>query len=165
MRALDKIETIKWLSERRVLVDSNGKPTFSGLVQAIDSAIPGDSGRKTALSRAIVAFFDADDEALLWINEFGIWPSAEDWNLFEGFRRSLGEDSPLSEKPGHIFSNKDLTNVGSLLAMIFYFVWGAVLYSPAKGLGIVISHDEFISVFARDKSDAAGITATLRKHI
>lgn len=150
MQIIDKKETMLWLSEKGLL-DSTGKPSFPGFVEVIDSSIPADSGHKTALSRAIVSFFDTDNEALLWINEFGIWESSEDRNLFEGFRRSLGEHSPLRDKPGHIFSSSDLSNVGSLVAMILYFVWGGILYSPAKSLAINISHDEYISVFARNK--------------
>ena len=164
MRIVDKNETIAWISKRDVL-DSTGMPSFSGFVELLGAAIPADSGRKTALSRAIVSFFEADDEALLWIHEFGIWESAEDRHLFEGFRRGLGEHSPLHEKPGHIFSSNDLRDVGSLVAMILYFVWGAILYSPAKDLAIEISHDEFISVFVRDKKDAVGITETFKKYL
>src|SRR5574341_2187382 len=110
MRIIDEKETMLWLSERGLL-DSTDKPSFPGFVKAIDSAIASDSGRKTALSRAIVSLFDTDDGALLWINEFGIWPSSEDRNLFEGFRRSLGERSSLHQKPGHIFSSSDLPAV------------------------------------------------------
>ena len=164
MRTIDKKETMLWLSERRLL-DSTGKPSFPGFVEAIDSAIPPDSGHKTALSRAIVSFFDTDDEAFLWINEFGIWPSSEDRYLFDGFRRSLGEHSPLHEKPGYIFSSNDLSAVGSLVAMVLYFIWGAILYSPTKALAIKISHDEFISVLVRDKKDVSNVTENLKNFL
>jgi len=161
MRIIDEKETMFWLSERGLL-DSTGKPSFQGFVEVIDSAIPADSGRKTALSRVLVSFFDTDDEALLWINEFGIWESSEDRNLFAGFRRSLGEQSPLHEKPGHLFSSNDLKDVGSLIAMTLYFVWGAILYSPAKSLAIKISHDEFITILVRDKKDVSSVAEKLK---
>lgn len=161
MRIIDKEETKLWLSQRGLL-DSTGEPCFPEFVQVMDSAIPADSGHKTALSRVLVSFFDTDKEALLWINEFGIWPSSEDRYLFNGFRRSLGEGSPLHEKPGHIFSKDDLDAVRSLVGMILYFVWGGILFSPAKGLAITISHDEFITVFMRNQTEASMITETLK---
>lgn len=164
MRIINKEETIHWLSERG-LTNSTGMFSFSGFVEVMDSPIPVDSGRKTAISRAIVLSFDTDNEALLWINEFGIWESSEDRNLFEGFRRSLGEHRPLHEKPGHIFSSSDLINVRSLVAMTLYFVWGGILYSPAKRLAIKISHDEHISFFARDKKDVSNITEDFKKYL
>ena len=161
MRIIDERETLRWLSARELL-DSSGQPSFSGFHQAICSPIPVDSGHKTALSRAIVSFFDADEEALLWIDEFKIWPSAEDWYLFNGFRQFLGEPGSLSEKPGHIFSKNDLDAVGSLVAMVLYFCSGAILFSPAKGLAIRISHDEFIDIYVRDQKDAPIITEKLK---
>jgi hypothetical protein len=154
MRIIDKEETKLWLSQRGLL-DSTGEPSFSEFFEVIDFAIPVDSGRKTALSRILASFFETDDEALLWINEFGIWESSEDRYLFQGFRRSLGESSPLHEKPGHVFSKGDLDAVRSLIAMTLYFVWGGILFSPAKGVAIKISHDEFITLYARDKKDTS----------
>jgi len=164
MRIIDGEETKLWLSQRGLL-DSTGEPSFSKCFQVIDFAIPVDSGRKTALSRIIVSFLETDDEALLWINEFGIWESSEDRYLFQGFRHSLGESSPLHEKPGHVFSKADRDAVRSLVAMILYFVWGGLLFSPAKGLVIMISHDEFITIYLRDKKDAPIITETLKKFL
>jgi len=164
MRIINKKETMDWLSERGLL-DSDGKFSSSGFVEVLTAAIPVDSGRKTAISRAIVSVFDTDSEALLWINEFGIWESSEDRNLFDGFRRSLGEHSHLYEKPGHVFSSSDLTGVGSLVAMTLYFVWGAVLYSPTRSVAIRISHDEYVSVFARNREEVSEITEMLKKHL
>lgn len=162
MQIIDKGETRSWLNKRGLL-DSTGMVSFSGFIEAISAAVPADSGRKTALSRLMASFFEADEEALLWINEFGIWPSSEDWSLFEGFRRSLGEQSPLYEKPGHIFSGKELRDVASLVAMTLYFIWGAILYSPAKGLAIKISHDEFVCIYVKTQKDASDILATLKR--
>ena len=131
MLALEKQGIIHWLATRGVS-NATGELSLSGFIRLIDSAIPPDSGRKTALSRALISFFDSDEEALLWINEYGIWPSSEDRNLFNVFCHGLGENSPLHKKPGYIFSNNDLVNIGSIVSMILYFVWGAVLYSPTK---------------------------------
>jgi len=150
MRFIDAVQTRPWLEKYTIAIDQEGHPTFPGSVSVLQSAIPSDSGRKTALSRVIASIFRMDDEALLWINEVGIWPSSEDLFLFQGFRRSLGEDSHLVMKPGHIFSRDDLAGLGSLLAMVFYFAWGAIPYSPVRMLVIRISHDEFMSMLARE---------------
>ena len=164
MRIIDMKETTLWLSKRNLL-DSAGKVAPTGFFKALDSQIPSDSGHKTALSRVIASFFENDDEALLWIHEFGIWPSSEDWHLFEALRQSLGEQSTLSDKPGHLFSSSDLTAVRSLVALVLYFIWGAILYSPATGLVVKISHDEFLSVYVRDRKDASNVTDSLKKFL
>ena len=164
MRIIGEEETRRWLSERGLL-DSTGEFSFSGFVKAIDSQIPADSGRKTIISREIVSLFETDKESLLWINEYGIFLAFEDRNLFEGFRTSLGEHSPLHEKPGHLFSGNDLKNVQSLVAMILYFVWGGILYSPPSRLAIKIDHHSYITIFVKDKASAASINEMLKKYL
>jgi hypothetical protein len=108
MRFIDEVQTRLWLEKYTIRFDQSGMPTFPASVSLLRSAVPSDSGRKTALSRTIATIFRKDDEALLWINEVGIWPSSEDLFLFQGFRRCLGEDYPLVTKPGHVFSQGDL---------------------------------------------------------
>jgi hypothetical protein len=160
MRIIDRHETEVWLSARG-LVDSKGMLSLSAYFTQAPYTIPPDSGKKTALSRTIVSFFRDQNEALLWINEFGIWPSSEDRHLFTGFRQSLGEHSPLPEKPGHLFSAIDLETVGSLLAMALYFCWGAVLVSASGDFLLRVTHDEQIHTYARDEVDLSKIHTLL----
>jgi hypothetical protein len=162
MQVIDEARTVLWLAKNGIVV-ANGQPSFTTFVEILSTAVPPDSGRKTALSRTIASLFKDDDEALLWINEVGIWPSSEDRFLFDGFRRSLGEESPLPAKPGHLFSRDDLAPVASLVALVLYFVWGAILYSPARALVIKISHDELISVFVRVGMPASDVTEVLTR--
>ncbi len=150
MKIIDENETIVWLAERG-LMGPDRKLLISSFPNSASCKIPVDAGRKNGLSKLLASLYEDDEEALLWINEYGIWPSCEDWVLFDGFRRSLGEDSPLYEKPGHIFSKEDIQSLGSLLAMVFYFFWGAVLVSTTKDTIIRISHDEFIDIFVKDE--------------
>jgi hypothetical protein len=148
---IDKERTANWLSIRGLL-GSKGKLSLSGLKQIGYYPIPADSGRKTIISRTVASFFDTEDESLLWIDEYGIWKSCEDWILFDGFRQFLGEGSPLYEKPGHIFSRKDLDSVCSLLAMTLYFCWGAVIVKADKSLVIRISHDEILDIYITEET-------------
>lgn len=162
MLIIAKNETITWLTERRLL-DREGQLLHDEFRMKLEYIIPGDSGKKTALSKIIASFFDNDVQALLWIYEFGIWPSCEDRNLFDGFRRSLGESQPISMKPGHIFSNSDLDSLASLLSMVLYFCWGAIVISTANDFVIKISHDEIINVFTKDQKTFSEIQGKLNK--
>lgn len=164
MKTISKVQTLDWLSQNHLL-DSASQLNCLELIQVIRSASPTDSGRKTALSRVLASMFVGDEEALLWINEFGIWPSAEDWNLFDGFRVSLGESQSVHEKPGHLFSGNELKAAGSLVAMVLYFCLGAVLVSPSRGLVIKISHDEVIEVFVRTQADASALLSQLKEYL
>src|SRR5579871_2633032 len=41
--------------------------------------------------------------ALLWITEWGIWPSSENHHLYYRLRQSYGDNRLLQEAPGHLF--------------------------------------------------------------
>jgi len=156
MKIIDENDTIGWLSEAGVAYNS-GKLSLDAFPAKSHISIPVDSGQKTKIA-AIIALLCSDyPESLLWINEFGIWPSCEDWNLFNGFRNSLGEDSLLYQKPGHIFSKKDIGSLRSLLAMVLYFFWGAVVVPRQMDFLVKISHDEYIDVYAKDEGVLSSI--------
>jgi hypothetical protein len=150
MKIIDNEKIKKWLSDIKLL-DSQGSLSIPEFSKLASYRIPIDSGKKTALSRVITSFFDFKDASLLWINEYGIWPSNEDWTLFNGFRKSIGEQSQLFEKPGHIFTKTDIDIINSLVAMILYFNWGAIIVSAKKEILIKISHDEILEVFTYRK--------------
>lgn len=161
MKIINTNDTILWLSSKG-LMDSTEALSSAGFTKVMEAFIPADSGRKTALSKAIISLFELEDEGLLWINEFGMWPSSEDRHLFAGFRTFLGENSPLHEKPGHLFSREDLASTASLIAMSLYFVWGIFLYSSKQDFVIKTSHDEFITVYVKNTTMALNITQALK---
>jgi hypothetical protein len=164
MEIIDKEKTMKWLSSKGLL-DSKGSLSFSGFSKPVSYRIPTASGKKTVLSRVITSLFDSETESLLWIDEWGIWPSCEDWTLFEGFRKSLGESTKLYEKPGHIFSKQDLGAITSLVAMVLYFCCGAVIVPTTKSFIIKISHDEFIDIYSQDKEVLIQIKSIIKKGV
>jgi hypothetical protein len=149
MQIIDKQQTKEWLLKRG-LIDPQGSLSLSEFAFSTDFQIPADSGRKTNISKAIGSLLNFPEESLLWINEFGIWPSCEDLYLFDAFRKSIGEDLPLYMKPGHLFVNTDLNIVKSLIAITLYFVWGAIVIPDSKKFLIRISHDEYISIYSKD---------------
>jgi hypothetical protein len=84
----------------------------------------------------------------MWIGEIGIWPSSENLELFEGYRRSLGETRPLHEAPLHEFGTEDYAALECLLDLVLYFIWDASLIDVSNGTTFHISHDEWIAVLA-----------------
>lgn len=161
MRILDNNETLQWLNAKKIL-SADEKINTSGFLDPIRFSIPVDAGIKANISKNLISFISSADEAMLWINEFGIWPSCEIWPLFNGFRKSIGEHAPLYEKPGHVFSDIDGDMVVALLGMVLFFYWGAILASPSKNLIIKISHDEWLDIYAKDKNVLCEIEEVLR---
>lgn len=152
-------ETKDRLRSGRVL-GADDRIEQAGFVSPLSYQVPHDSGRKTLTSRLLATLFDDCDETLVWIDEFGIFPNAEDWNLFDRFRLSKGIASPLWETPGHLFTSSESDDLRSLLALVLYFIWGAVV-TPKTGEFVVrISHDEFINVYCRDDVSRAEMAGT-----
>lgn len=148
MKIISEVRCQAWLSElfRESFDWDVAERTYS---YSVTYAIPSDSGRKTALARALSAAIDCAGEGLLWITEWGVFPSSENMPLFLGYRHSLGGDRSVSAAPGHLFTAQDLQAVECLLGLALYFFWDASVFA-SRSLWLQVSHDEVLSVHARD---------------
>jgi len=126
-------------------------------------AVPKDSGVKTCLAHSVVAEMSFAQAGLLWITGWGIFPSAENRDLFEGYRKSLGEQRPLHVAPGHVFNDCDRSSVEALLVLCFYFYWDVSLVEGDAGMIIKASHDEWVEVASADLSRRQRIEARFDK--
>jgi hypothetical protein len=50
---------------------------------------------------------------LLWIKEWDIWPSSENWHLYYRLRQSYGDQRLLHEAPGHLFLGHESEDLAS----------------------------------------------------
>jgi len=85
---------------------------------------------------------------LLWITEWGIWPSSENWHLYYKLRQSYGDQRLLHEAPGHLFQNFETDDLASFLQVAATNGWGGYILPaspyPPKAF---FSHDEYIDFF------------------
>jgi hypothetical protein len=81
--------------------------------------------------------------------------------LFDGYRKSFGENRPLHAVPGHVFSGSDLKQVECLLDLALYFYWDSVLFEVPAGIAVKTSHDEYISFRAKDRDRLSQIERAL----
>jgi hypothetical protein len=114
--------------------------------------LPTDTGVKTVLARAISRSIECEQPGLFWITDWGIFPSVENMALFDGYRKSLGEDRAIHAAPGHIFGESELQQLECLFDLALYFLWDANLFDGAGTIAVQISHDEFLSVHAKDEA-------------
>lgn len=145
MRILTLTESKDWLARHGLSgLESDFPPPRR------DFRLPADSGRKTALARTISGMFDEDDEVLLVVLAWDIWPSSCSMPLFERVRLSFRESRPLEEAPGHMFGAGESDLIESVLSLTLYFVWEAVLVGAKSGLSFWVSHDEWFAVHSPD---------------
>jgi len=145
------------ISEGNKVIGSESLEAFvdarSGSLTAASFFIPGDSGKKTALARLVPRLPGSTVPLVLWITGWGVWPSSENWDLFYGYRRSLGENRHLIDAPVHVVEAADSEALASILSMVFFFGWDAQLMNTTGEFMVTISHDEWLEV--RTASGAA----------
>ncbi len=55
------------------------------------------------LARLFASWLGQFRNAILYIDECGVWPSFENWHLYYRLRSSYGDNRMLHEAPGHYF--------------------------------------------------------------
>src|SRR5688572_25272532 len=94
---------------------------------------------------------DEFDTCILLIKEYGIWPSSENWHLFERLRLSYGESSKLHETPGHFFEKTERSDLVTYLSLAIQFGWGGCVLSNVSDVELKLSHDGFLEAFTISK--------------
>lgn len=115
------------------------------------------------LARHLVSSLGRFQACLLWITEFGIWPSSENLHLYSRLRGSYGDHRPYWEAPGHEFLDFEVVDLATFIHVVILFGWaGYVLAGPMQPR-MFISHDEWISIDCRDENAARGIATFLEE--
>ena len=85
---------------------------------------------------------------MLWITEYGIWPSTEDPYTFRRMRVSYGLSDDLNNLPGHQFSSEETDDLRLFLTLVLIFGWGGYLVTEcpdSRKFSLFISHDGWLS--------------------
>lgn len=90
--------------------------------------------------------------ALLWIQEWGIWPSNENWHLYYKLRQTYGDQRLLPEAPGHLFLEHESEDLATFLQVAMLNGWGGYILIHAGDVNAFFSHDMYIEFFA-EKSE------------
>jgi len=165
MKALNVEAVQNWLRASSLL-GTEGQVDLKGFLGPVCVKLPDETGRKTNLARVLVDSFGRTKDGLLWINEYGIWPSSENRLIFYALRRLIGEERPLEDAPGHVFRAEDADLLSALLAVAFYFSWGALLVRGDLGLIARISHDDHVDFYGTaDALEGIGKILTAQRYV
>ena len=99
---------------------------------------------------------------LLWITEWGIWPSSENWHLYYKLRQSYGDHRLLQESPGHLFLGHETEDLSSFLQIAMLDGWGGYVLTQANYVNAFFSHDEYIDFFAKEPENLAVVREEFR---
>lgn len=95
--------------------------------------------------------------ALLWITEWGIWPSSENWHLYYTLRKTYRDHRLLDEAPGHLFLGHQTEDLASFMQIAMLNGWGGFVLTDANYVNAFFSHDEYIDFFAQSDGNLADV--------
>ncbi len=100
---------------------------------------------------------------LLWITEWGIWPSTENWHLYYKLRQTYSDQRLLDEAPGHLFLEHETEDLASFLQIAMLNGWGGYVLTQADYVNAFFSHDEYIEFYAEKSGNLAGVREAFGK--
>lgn len=142
MRLYSKEECEQWLHDRE-----RRKPdAISGLhVERFD--YPNEPHKIFAVAHQIARSLTFRRPTLLWITEWGIWPSSENWHLYYKLRQGCGDPRLLHEAPGHLFLEHETEDLASFIQVAMLNGWGGYILTDANYANAFFSHDEYIDLY------------------
>lgn len=148
MRFYTQHECEEWLSSRQ-----RRKPDAVPELRSERISYPPEPYRVFFVAHWMATSLTYRMPALLWITEWGIWPSSENWHLYYKLRQSYHDHRLLHEAPGHLFLEHETEDLASFLQVAMLNGWGGYLLTQADSVNAFFSHDEFVDFFAeRDEN-------------
>lgn len=139
MKFLTKNDSVKWCRENQIYLDERELPSIAKNPK--DFNIPSDAGKRIALIASQFEHFRDEDEILIWITDWGVWPSSERLHIFDRLRLSYGEKRLLIEIPAHLVSKNEYEDGLSILTLAVLFLWDCYVLTK-DGKFLFYSHDE-----------------------
>ena len=144
LRFYTKEECEDWLRSRKRL-----KPDAVAETQRERIGYPTEPYRVFSMAHWIASSLTFRMPTLVWITEWSIWASSENWHLYYRLRRSYGDLRLLHEAPGHLFLGHESEDLASLLQIAMLNGWGGYVLTQADYVNAFFSHDGYIDFFAK----------------
>ena len=110
--------------------------------------------RLTWFSTFMASSVEPFNSCLLWVTEWGVWPSSENWHQFYRLRESYGERRLLHDAPGHLFLQHEAADLATFVGIALLSGWDFYLLPNTQYVTVFASHDEFVH-FHTDEPEAA----------
>ena len=144
MRFYTKQECEDWLHDRE-----RTKPDSIPEIKAERFCYPKEPHRVFVMAHWIASSLTFRQPTLVWITEWSIWPSSENWHLYYKLRHSYGDPRLLNEGPGHLFLEHEAEDLASFVQVAMLNGWGGYILTHANYVNAFFSHDEYIDFFAK----------------
>jgi hypothetical protein len=158
MQFYSQHECEEWLSQRERL-----RPDENKSLQSERFEFPAEAYRFFPVASAVARSITYRRPTLLWVTEWGIWPSSENWHLYYRLRESHGDRRLLKDAPGHLFLDYEVDDLSSYLQLAMLNGWGGYILTHANYVNAFFSHDEYIDFFSEMTENLAELRAYFAK--
>lgn len=141
-----------WLSDLK-----RRKPDLMPGVHTARIRYPSEPHRIFFIAHWIASALTYRKPTLLYVTEWGIWPSSENWHLYYRLRETYGDTRLLHEAPGHLFLEHEPEDLASFLQIAILNGWGGYVLTEADYANVFFSHDEYIDFFATNSENLADV--------
>jgi hypothetical protein len=114
LRFYTKEESEAWLSDRQ-----RQKPDLRPDVRVEPIEYPSEPYRVFFFAHWVSSELTYRRPTLLFITEWGSWPSSENWHLYYKLRKTYGDNRLLHEAPGHLFLEHEAEDLASFLQLSY----------------------------------------------
>jgi hypothetical protein len=156
LRCYTHRECEEWLSDRQ-----RQKPDSTANVHVERIDYPSKPYRVFFIAHWIATSITYRMPTLLWVTEWGIWPSSENWHLYYKLRQAYGDQRLLHETRGHLFLEHEAEDLASFLQIAMLNGWGGYVLTQANYVNAFFSHDEYIDFFAEHDQKLAEVRKAL----
>src|SRR5262245_48306997 len=162
MQFLSREASAEWCAANGFGVEPGGDCPQQPHGPSAKFEIPSDAGRRVALARLLWESVAASaPRALLWVTQFGVWPSSEHRPLAESARSAWGAPGPLATFPGQLVALGEQDDGLSVLVLALLFLWDCWLLPAGGSQAAFLSHDECGVAFFRDESEHSAFSRRL----
>jgi hypothetical protein len=156
LRFCTKEECETWLSDQQ-----RQKPDLMPDVRVERIDYPPEPYRVFFFAHWIASELTYRRPTLLFITEWGIWPSSENWHLYYKLRQTYSDNRLLHEAPGHLFLEHEAEDLTSFLQLSMLNGWGGYDLTEANYVNAFFSHDEYIDFFGDKDTNLTDIRKAL----
>jgi hypothetical protein len=156
LRFYTKDESETWLSDRK-----RQKPDLMPDVRVERIEYPPAPHQVFFFAHWVASELTYRRPTLLFITEWGIWPSSENWHLYYKLRQTCGDNRQLHGAPGHLFLEHEAEDLASFLQLSMLNGWEGYVLTEANYVNAFFSHDEYVDFFGDKDANLADIRKAL----
>jgi hypothetical protein len=145
MLMLSAQESLKWAEAHGIIAVAPKVRYLPDLFLTRRFVLSDKTGKQYWQSQMLADLIDVSADCLLWIVQWGIWESSENWPLYYMARLACGDNLTIEERSGHLFMPSERSALVSFLQISIGSGWDVLVIS-SDGRALFISHDEWLEV-------------------